>query len=115
MSDERFKPKLPIHEISESDFNGGFKRKHLDGKFLKEEDLEAILKIFGLDNRKVDNPTGTINCNEYHLHPFKCNYYYSPEAGIVDRLLNEISNYQSKLKEIETIIQNTPQPNFPKP
>jgi hypothetical protein len=104
---ERFRPELLVHKISEGNFNCDFKRKHLDGEILKEEDLEAIIKLFGLDDRKVGNPTGTISCDEYHAHSFACHYYYSPEAGVIDRLINEIRNYQSTLQKINSLTQTS--------
>jgi hypothetical protein len=106
MPDERFRPKLPIHGISESDFSD-FKHKHLDEEVLKEEDLNAIIALFGLNDRSVNNPTGRIACDEYHMHEFKCVQYYSPEAGIIDRLILEIANYKSTLQQINSLTKTS--------
>lgn len=104
MPNERFRPELPIHKISESNFDD-FKKKYLDKGILEKEDLESITKLFGLDDRSVNNPTGAIDCDEAHQHDYSCNKYYSPEAGIVDRLLIEINEYRTRLKEIRCLSQ----------
>ena len=99
------KPNLPIQNISDSDFNSGFKVKHLDGRILKDEDLKAIEKAFGLDDRSANSRVGGISCDEAHGHSYRCHYYRSPEAGVVDRLIIEIRRYQDGLSKIQGIME----------
>ncbi|MEK6926427.1 MAG: hypothetical protein AABW50_04075 [Nanoarchaeota archaeon] len=98
------KVKLPIHDISKRDFNNdGFKKRYLDKRVLEQEDLNAIEGVFGLSDRSPNSNVGSLCCSEYHQHDYPCNWYNSPEAGIVDRLLLEIRRYQticSKVGEV---------------
>jgi len=93
-------PNLPVHNLSEQEFNSQFKKKHLDKRVLTIEDLKAIEVLFGLDNRSVDSNVGGVSCCEYHAHSYPCNFYHSPEAGVVDRLVGEINRYRAKLLEV---------------
>lgn len=94
------KPKLKIHEMSIEDFNNSFKKKNLDNIILTKENLSEIEKQFGLDDRSENSKIGKISCNEYHSHNYKCLHYNSPEAGIVDRLINEIKRYKERIDNI---------------
>lgn len=94
------KPILPIHEMNKDEFNNNFKRQHLDSSVLTETDLEEIKKVFGLSDRSANSPVGHLCCDEYHRHGYSCINYNSPEAGIVDRLIDEIIHYQIVLGEI---------------
>ncbi len=95
------KPVLPIHQMSFDSFNRRFKGKHLDKEVLTKEDIDTILSVFGLSDRSVNSKVGRLCCDEYHGHSYGCNYYMSPEAGVVDRLTNEIYRYQSKLEKMK--------------
>jgi hypothetical protein len=102
---ESTKPILPIDEISEIEFNNSIKTKHLDNDVLKNADLKAIEKLFGLTDRGPNSPVGSLNCDEAHAHSYKCHYYRHPAAGVVDRLIREIRGYSSKLEEIGNIVR----------
>ncbi|MEK6918096.1 MAG: hypothetical protein AABW51_04060 [Nanoarchaeota archaeon] len=94
------KPSLPITRMDPDTFNSRFKTKHLDGEVLNDEDLKAVGSAFGLSGTpEVDSRIGYIPCDEAHAHGYKCINYNRPESGVVDRLLREIRNYQSKLKK----------------
>jgi hypothetical protein len=97
------KPVLPIHEVDIPKFNNDFKVKHLDSKVLSESDLKAIEQVFGLSDRSANSPVGRICCDEAHGHSYSCHYYNSPEAGIVDRLIDEIRSYEARLKQISDL------------
>jgi len=99
------KPKLPVNDLSIASFNGYFKEKHLDGDILRDEDIEEIKKIFGLDDRSINNKIGAISCDEFHAHSYKCHFYFSPEAGIVDRLIREIHKYRAKLSDVRSRLE----------
>jgi hypothetical protein len=94
------KPVLPVYAMTREEFNNEFKRKHLDKTVLSGEDFNAIKEIFGLSDRGANSPVGRISCDEYHGHGYKCVWYNSPEAGIVDRLLNEIKMYKGRLEDV---------------
>lgn len=100
------KPYLPIQDMSEGDFNTTFKKTHLDKDILLKKDLDAVEEIFGLGDKSANSVVGMLCCAEYHGHNYGCNYYYSPEAGIVDRLLDEIKIYQSKFLKIKKQVDN---------
>ena len=89
------KPKLPIHDISEAEF-GKFKGQYLDKVILDEEAIKKIGNLFRIGSDAIVE----IICDEAHIHPYSCLRYKSPEAGIVERLLNEVNHYRRKLKNI---------------
>lgn len=92
------KPKLPIHEISTDDFSK-FSRRYLNTSkslSLSKEAIEEIKKLFSLGEKGI----ASFNCNEYHAHSFECFYYKSPEAGIVERLINERNYYRKIIRDI---------------
>lgn len=89
------KPHLPVDDISEREFNNDFKRKHLDGQVLSSESLKAIEEVFGLIDKSENSHVGNLCCDEAHQHSYACNHYYSPQAGIIDRLLLEIKHYHA--------------------
>ena len=99
------KPKLKIHEMSIENFNNSFKKKNLDNIILTKENLSEIEKQFGLDDRSENSKTGKISCDEYHSHSYKCIHYNSPEAGIVDRLINEIKRYKERIDNIRDSLE----------
>ncbi|MBA7707241.1 hypothetical protein ES703_116110 [subsurface metagenome] len=89
------KPELPIHKLSLEEF-AEFKKKHLDIGGLTSIAIDRIRDLFGVDCSK--HPSLKINCDEAHEHHYDCLYFYSPEAGIVARLCDEIDEYKRILK-----------------
>ena len=89
------KLRLPIYDMSIEEFSN-FKSNYLDGEILNEEAIDKIKELFDIGKKT----TARIHCDEYHPHSFKCVRYNSPEAGIVERLINERNSYRSILDEI---------------
>lgn len=96
------KTKIKIEEMSVDEFNNSFKGKYLDKEILTDEDLTEIRKQFG----PHDMDTMIFPCNEFHSHNYSCVYYHNPEAGVVDRLLNEINRYKVKIEKVKKTLDN---------
>ena len=88
----------PINEMTEQQFVE-FKAQYLDKDELTSEDIDAIFVLFGGDRPDI----GYLDCKdpnkELHSHTYKCRHYYSPTAGIVQRLILEISRLQKQNKK----------------
>ena len=87
--------KLPIHKMTEGEFSV-FKEKYLGGDFLDQKGIDEIIKLYKIG----DLSTGSTCCDEMHRHGYSCIHFKSPEAGIVWRLMVEISNYKSIIESI---------------
>lgn len=94
------KPKLPVHEISKQDFDK-FQSRYLDFGKLEDEALNEIRNLFGITKNK--SSVYTLYCDEAHAHAYRCLSWDSPEAGIVERLINEVNNYKRVLEEINDL------------
>lgn len=99
------RPTLPIDEMSDEDFDK-FKKDCLDDYVLDNDTLKAISALFGVGKPE----TGSICCNDYHQHSYRCVYFNHPVTGIVDRLLWEINNYRNKLEKIKESATPTQSP-----
>lgn len=93
--------KLPIEIMTTKEF-GTFKRDYLDGARLGKEAIIEIRKLFNI-NTKKGNGIFHMYCDEFHPHTYKCLWYYKPISGVVERLIDEIEKYKSKVKEINEI------------
>jgi hypothetical protein len=93
------KPKLPIDEMTIQEF-AILKGELLEEKVLSEETLGKIKDLFNIGSPN----TGSINCDEYHPHSYKCINYKHPTTGVVDRLIQEIDTYREKLDELKNLI-----------
>jgi len=93
------RPILPIHKMSEKDFDV-FKKQYLDGRSLDDKVIQQIKEIFALGSNEVVS----ISCDEAHAHGYKCLIYKSSEAGVVERLIIEIEGYRDLFKNIKSKI-----------
>ncbi|MCR4327521.1 MAG: hypothetical protein NUV46_02990 [Nanoarchaeota archaeon] len=93
------KIKLKIEEMSVDEFNNKFKGKHLDKEVLTEEDLAEIKQQFsGSDpNLTYYEKYCRVSCDTLHRHTYNCLYFPNPETGVVERLINEIERYKTKI------------------
>ena len=91
--------KLPIENITREEFND-FRSKYLNGGKLSEEALKEIGKLFSSGDPSV----GRVHCDESHAHGYECVQYTNFTTGIVDRLINEIRDYQARFKEIKEVL-----------
>ncbi len=92
---------LPIDNLNDQAFDIEIKRKHLDDVVLSDDAIGRIKDLF-----LVGTPhpgTARVDCDDYHPHTYKCVYFYNPATAVVDRLIQEIETYKSKLARIKAI------------
>lgn len=87
---------LPVYDLSEDDFRK-FREKYLDSGRLSKKAIKEIGTLFGT--------IGDLCCNECHAHKYECIVWEHPESAIVARLINEIEDYQSLIKEIRNLAE----------
>ena len=91
------KPNLPVRNMAEEDNKKEFekfKKTHLDGEVLNDDNLKAIEEVCGCRDPSI----ARLICEETHSHDYHCFNYEYPETAIVARLIEEI-NYLRKIRE----------------
>lgn len=86
--------KIPIEEMTEKEFQD-FKEKYLDKDKLSLEAINEIKRLFGIGQKGI----AQLACDEMHGHSYRCILYHKPQSGVVERLLLELLEYKTVIRE----------------